>query len=408
MIEHNIDVKEYRAQEALLAANDIANQANAVSHPFPHSFSINQGNSASDNGDGEEMTDEEFFAQFGEVPDWARLPPSAEPQAQDNGFQDLHEEDLEAQIDSELGPGGGDESMEISQEDLEAQLNTELAGGDDDLMELCEEDLEAQLNAEIEAETRQQEAARAARRKADLEEAVRVAAEKAELKASRHRGDNASFPSDAADGSPSNTNDAITVMSELGPNVNPLAVKRYLKLKSMNRPKKRARKTAPKPKPGPPEARVGSSQPPPMRKTDELPQLYHHGEINWNLLRKHMTLSMYYHAPLHKFPISPPHSVAFANVYLDTRVDLQHCYRTLGLDKDRGKALYDKLREYLRIPGNSVNLAAKDVDSEDAKRIIANIAHKLLVDQRWGLTYFDRPSLASDCKFITFEGNSTE
>ncbi|KKY38454.1 hypothetical protein UCDDA912_g01530 [Diaporthe ampelina] len=331
---------------------------------------LNQGNSASNNGDGEDMTDEEFFAQFGEeIPEWAKLPPDAEPQAQDNGFQDLREEDLEAQIDSELGPGDGDASMDISQEDLEAQLDIELSGGDDDLMELCEEDLEAQLNAEIEADTLQEDAAEAARRKANLEEALRIAAEQAALVVSYDQRDNPSPPGGAANGPLGNINNAITVMSELGPNVNTLAVKRHSKMKSMNRPKKRARKTAPKPKhSGPLEARVGRSQPPPMRKTDELPQLYHH----------------------------------------NTRVDLNRCYRSLGLDVGRGKAVYDNLREYLRIPGNSVNLSAKDVDTGNTKRIIADIAHKLLVDQRWGRTYFDRPSLASGCKFITFQGNSTE
>lgn len=70
--------------------------------------------------------------------------------------------------------------------------------------------------------------------------------------------------------------------------------------------------------------------------------------------------------------------------------------------------MYESLKAYLRIPGNSVDLSAKEVDSEDAKRIIADIAHKLLVDQRWGQTYFDRPSLGGDCKLITFDGNSTE
>lgn len=101
--------------------------------------------------------------------------------------------------------------------------------------------------------------------------------------------------------------------------------------------------------------------------------------------------------------------MALANdEFLGTRVDLNTCYRSLGLDIGRGKAVYESLKEYLRIPGNSVDLSAKDVDSEDAKSIIANIAHNLLFYQRWGQTYFDRPSLAADCKSITFEANSTE
>lgn len=70
--------------------------------------------------------------------------------------------------------------------------------------------------------------------------------------------------------------------------------------------------------------------------------------------------------------------------------------------------MYENLKGYLQTPGNSVDLSAKEVDSEDAKRIIATIAHTLLVDQRWGETYFDRPSLAADCKHITFGANSTE
>lgn len=70
--------------------------------------------------------------------------------------------------------------------------------------------------------------------------------------------------------------------------------------------------------------------------------------------------------------------------------------------------MYDSLKEYLRIPGNSVDLSAKEVDAEGAKNIIAGIAHHLLVHQHWGMTYFQRPSLESGCKQITFETNSTE
>ncbi|KAK7739569.1 hypothetical protein SLS63_001915 [Diaporthe eres] len=348
---------------------------------------LNPGTSASNNGDGEDMTEEEFFAQFGEdVPDWAKQPSIGEPQVQDDGFPDLLEEDLEAQLDAELGAAAGNESMDISEEDLEAQLNAELAAGDNDgLMELREDDLEAQLNAELEAEARQEEAAEAARREASLQEEMRIAAEKAALAVPCHLVDDSSSSSggepqaelnagEAADEFFDELNHRIAMIMRLKSKVDCRTVRQY----SYRRPNKRAKKTPT----GKPKARVSRSQAPPMRKPDELPDLYHHGEPDWTLLWKHMNLN--------------------------TRVDLNTCYRSLGLDVGRGKAVYESLKEYLRIPGNSVDLSAKDVDSDDAKRIIATIAHKLLVDQRWGETYFNRPSLAADCKSITFEGNSTE
>ncbi|KAG6365405.1 hypothetical protein INS49_007016 [Diaporthe citri] len=358
-----------------------------VSNPFPHFFSLTHGTSTSNIGDGEDMTEEEFFAQLGEeVPEWAKRPPSAEPQVQDDGFPDLLEEDLEAQLDAELGAAAGNGSMDISEGDLEAQLEAELAAGDNGgLIELCEDDLEAQLNAELEAEAHQEMAAKAARREANLQEEMRIAAEKAALAVPCDQRDDSPFSSedelqaelnagDAADEFLSDVNDRIAVMMMLKSKVDCLTVRQY----SSRRPNKKV-KTTPT---GTPKARVSRGQAPPMRRTDELPELYHHGAPNWALLRKHMNLS--------------------------TRVDLNTCYRSLGLDVGRGKAVYESLKEYLRIPGNSVDLSAKDVESEDAKRIIATIAHKLLVDQRWGQTYFNRPSLAADCKSITFEGGSTE
>lgn len=288
------------------------------------------------------MTDEDFFAQFDEeVPEWAKQPPIPEPQVQDDGFpglvegdleDDLEEElevqieaelaaqidfellgpagygsmdtfegDLEAQLDTELGAANGNGSMGISEGDLEAQLDAELAAGDNDgPMELLEDDLEAQLNAELEAEANQEQAAEAARREANLREEMRIAAEKAALAVPfNQRGGLPSSSEDelqaelsageASDGLLDALNDRIAVMSKRKSKVNCQTVKQW----SYRRPTKRA-KMSPKTSP---EARVARGQPPPMRKTDELPELYHHGEPNWDLLRKHMNLSMFHHAP---------------------------------------------------------------------------------------------------------------
>lgn len=89
-----------------------------------------------------------------------------------------------------------------------------------------------------------------------------------------------------------------------------------------------------------------------------------------------------------------------------TRVDLNTCYKALGLDPGRGKAVYEDLKAYLRIPGNSVNLT--NAQPNDAKRTMAKIAHRLLVSGGWGMKYFNRPSLTSGCKYIPFETHSTE
>lgn len=284
------------------------------------------------------MTDEDFFAQFDEeVPEWAKQPPIAEPQVQDDEFPGLSEEDLEvqieaelaaqidfellgpagygsmdifeggleAQLDAELGAANGNGSMDISEGDLEAQLDAELAAGDNDgPMELLEDDLEAQLNAELEAEANQEQAAEAARREANLREEMRIAAEKAALAVPfNQRGDLPSSSEDelqaelsageASDGLLNALNDRIAVMSKRKSKVNCQTVKQW----SYRRPTKRAKTTSKTSPTGTPEARVARGQPPPMRKTDELPELYHHGEPNWVLLRKHMNLSMYHHAP---------------------------------------------------------------------------------------------------------------
>lgn len=327
-LDYDYDVRrEYRSLEALRAANNSANYGNAVSHPFPHDSSLNQGSSASNNGDGEEMTDEDFFAQFGEeVPEWVKQAPAGEPQVQDNGFPDLLDEDLEAQLDSELGGAGangpmhisegdleaqidselgaaaaGDNGpMDISEEDLLAQLDTELGAGTEDApMDIRDQDLEAQITAELEAEPRQEEAAEAARRKANLQEDMRIAAEKAALAAPCSQRDDPPPPSEEAlqaeryavdptDYFLGDVFDENEVISKLPTSVNRLTVKRYSYWRPFNRAKKA--KTSPK-------ARVPRSQPPPMRKADELPVMYHHGEIDWDLLRKHMSLSTYYYSP---------------------------------------------------------------------------------------------------------------
>lgn len=316
IVDHDVDVREeHRRQEALRAAIISANNGDEVSHPIPRDFNSIQDTSASYNGEGEDMTDEDFWAQLGEeVPEWAKQPPNGEPQFQDDGFTDLLEEDLEAQLDSELGATGGNGLMDFSEGDLEAQLDAELtAGNDNDPMAICEHDLEAQLNAELEeAETNQEEAAEAARREATLQEELRIAAEKAALAAPRNQRDDPSSPTeeelqaepdagDAADGLLRRLNSRIAEMTRLRASVNRLTVKRYSKKKRTNNPNKRARKNGPS---ASPQARVGRSQPPPMRKTDELPQMYHHGDPDWYLLRKNMNLSTYFHSPSYYIPIS--------------------------------------------------------------------------------------------------------
>lgn len=316
IVDHDVDVREeHRRQEALRAAIISANNGDEVSHPIPHDFSSIQDTSASHNGEGEDMTDEDFWAQLGEeVPEWAKQPLNGEPQFQDDGFTDLLEEDLEAQLDSELGATGGNGLMNFSEGDLEAQLDAELtAGNDNDPMAICEYDLEAQLNAELEeAETNQEEAAEAARREATLQEELRIAAEKAALAAPRNQRNDPPSPTeeelqaerdagDAADGLLRRLDSRIAEMSRLRASVNRLTVKRYSKKKRTNNPNKKARKNGPS---ASPQARVGRSQPPPMRKTDELPQMYHHGDPDWYLLRKNMNLSTYFHSPSCYIPIS--------------------------------------------------------------------------------------------------------
>lgn len=316
IVDHDVDVREERRrQEALQAAIISANNGDEVSHPIPHDFSLIQDTSASHNGQGEDMTDEEFWAQLGEdVPEWAKQPPNGEPQIQDDGFTDLLEEDLGAQLDSELGATGGNDLMDFSEGDLEAQLDAELAAGNDnDPMAICDQDLEAQLNAEFgEAETHQEQAAEAARREATLQEELRIAAERAALAAPRNQRDDPSRPTeedlqaeldagDAADGLLRRLNSRIATMSDLRASVNRLTVKRYSKKKRTNKPNKRARKNGPS---ASPQARVGRSQPPPMRKTDDLPQMYHHGDPDWYLLRKNMNLSTYFQSPFYHIPIS--------------------------------------------------------------------------------------------------------
>lgn len=468
-IIHDIDLKQYRKEVPLQSTETDASTAfsaqnsrnenaifqpsllcggsqfyhgNAVSHPFSSNSNLSTGNSAFDDGDDEDISDAEFFAQFGELPPAAEVPTAfAGSEIQDDGSMGLLEGDLEAQLGAELRVGGK-ESMELLEGDLEAQLDAELGSDFDNLTELLDGDLEAQLDAELEAETHkeyqpvdEEEAAEAAQRNANLQEALRIAAEKAAMAIPYDQRDDPSFPTeeeleaeleaelraaDAVDEPIGDVTSMVTGMTDFGPIINPSTVKHVSKRQSKKPAKKAAKKTAPKAKPktttsaptkvapGPLAARVGRSQPPPMRKTDELPQLYHLPGTNWNLLRKHMTLSMYSLPTFISLQFPILHRDIANGEFLGTRVDLNHCYRSLGLDIGRGKALYENLKAYLRIPGNSVHLSAEDVDTEDAKRIIADIAHKLLYEQCWGQTYFDRPSLDSGCKFITYQGDSTE
>lgn len=461
------DLDEYLEEQRLLAANRSANQGDAVSHPFPHDFSLNHGDSACNNGDGEDMTDEEFFAQFGEegVPEWANQPFDAAPQVQGDGDGDgdhlmgLNVEDLEAQLEAET-PAEDDHPRGLNPKDPEVQPEAEMAAEDDDLielsaaqfnsetaaehddedreaqldaeigvehevdpMEIFEKDLRIQLNRELRAERILKRAARAVRPKANLQQPIRIAPENEVLEIPTAQEDDLTEPTleeleaelnggDAASGTPSNISGTFSVLWTLHSKFDPCTVNSYPKTQSEKRTNEKKSAPGTTKKPGPLGARVGRSKPPPMRRTDDLPQLYHHQDpINWTPLRKAITLSMYHHPGAMKSPISPYRSVcvAFADdEFSGTRVDLNHCYKSLGLDVGRGKAVYEDLKAYLRIPGNSVDLSAKNVSANDAKRIIARIAHRLLINQGWGQKYFNRPSLTSGCKYIPFDANSTE
>jgi hypothetical protein len=344
-------------EQRLLAANRSANQGDAVSHPFPHDFSLNHGDSASNDGNGEDMTDEEFFAQFGEVgvPEWAKQPLDAAPQVQGDGdgdvLMDLNDEDIAAQLEAET-PAEDDDLMilnveslgaqpaaeppaEDEDENLEAQLDAKIMAEEDDSM--SEAVLQRQLNKELWAEARQERRQKRTQKKgkvyaplkATFQGPMRIAPENEVLEISSDQGDDLTEPTeeeleaaleaelnggDAAGGDPSNISGTLSVMSTLRSKIDPCTVKSYPKKQSKKRsktqskkrlkthaktnaPKSKSRTKKPargkKQKPGPLGARVGRSKPPPMRRTDDLPVLYHRQDpINWTPLRKAITLSM--------------------------------------------------------------------------------------------------------------------
>ncbi|KAL1868517.1 hypothetical protein Daus18300_005951 [Diaporthe australafricana] len=390
-------------------------QGNAVSDP-----SSSTSKSAFEKPNYGAMSATDFWAQYG----------NGLPATIDQDDTDLMDVDLDAELDAELKASaerkaGGDGSTDLLQE---AQIDEEAA-----------------------------EAAETARRKAELQVALQIAAEKAkaaipwderedsDLEAELH--DELGAPNDDPFGDITSMITDLTDFENL--RINDLTVKRRSKMRwkpsakklakkaakraaqrafkkaaereatkaaakaaekaadkapekaadkapekaAEKAPEKAAEKTAPDPTPSTtppapaptapePVSRIERNQTPPTRRIDELPQLYHLPGTDWNVLKKHMNLS--------------------------THLTMKHCYQSLGLDAGRGGAVHQNVKAYLRIPGNSVNLSAKNADTEEAKDIIAAIAHKLLYDQRWGQTYFARPSLASGCKHITFEGNSTE
>ena len=380
------DVIDYMKEQRLLAANRSANQGDAVSHPFPHDFSLNHGDSASNDGNGEDMTDEEFFAQFGEVgvPEWAKQPLDAAPQVQGDGdgdvLMDLNDEDIAAQLEAET-PAENDDLMilnveslgaqpaaeppaEDEDEDLEAQLDAKIMAEEDDSM--SEAVLQRQLNKELWAEARQERRQKRTQKKATvyaplkatLQGPMRIAPKNEVLEISSDQGDGLTEPTeeeleaelaaelngddltqpteeeleaaleaelnggDAAGGNPSNISGTLSVMSTLRSKIDPCTVKSYPKKQSKKRSKTQSKKqsktqskkrlkthaktNAPKSKsqtkkpargkkkkPAPLGARVGRSKPPPMRRTDDLPLLYHRQDpINWTPLRKAITLSM--------------------------------------------------------------------------------------------------------------------
>ncbi|KUI59322.1 Putative transferase CAF17, mitochondrial [Cytospora mali] len=119
-----------------------------------------------------------------------------------------------------------------------------------------------------------------------------------------------------------------------------------------------------------------------MQGTNELPRVYHQSDnINWGLLMDSMTLT--------------------------TNLNTKACFQSLGLGPVQAQELYDKLSEYLRTPGNSVNISRKDIATNKAKQTIAQLAHSLLCDQLWGQTYFNQPHAESGYSNVRFDTDST-
>lgn len=433
------ELNEYMREQRLLRAN----QDNAVSRPFSNDSSLFQGNSAPNDSEDENMTEEEFFAQLGEdtVPDWAYQPLEAAPQVEGDGSGDdsmeLSVEDLEAQLSAETTtitiPDDDFELMELSAENFEAQRNAAAAAADSD-----DEARQAELDAEIgkepvvdlvalaekERRIRQRRKARrdrARKRRVPGKRGMRnfrkpwYTPPKAAAPETRlEQGDNMTAPTtdeleaeleaelmgdglidfttedleaelageadagSVVDGTVGHSSAASSEIWARSAEFKRNTVDTVLKTRKEKAAEKRAKKRN-----LPLGQRLGRSRPPPMRKTDALPKLYHHqNPIDWTSLRKAVTLS--------------------------TRVELNTCYKALGLDVGRGRAVYEDLKKHLRIPGNSVNLSSDNVEPNAAKRIVARMAHRLLVNEGWGQKYFNRPSLESGCKYIPFDSHSTE
>lgn len=83
------------------------------------------------------------------------------------------------------------------------------------------------------------------------------------------------------------------------------------------------------------------------------------------------------------------------------------CLQCLGLDPVRGQEVTDKLKEYLRAPGNSVSISRQDIYSNRAKQTISQLAHNLLCDQLWGQTYFNQPHVGCGYSNVRFDADST-
>ncbi|ROW14366.1 hypothetical protein VPNG_03873 [Cytospora leucostoma] len=131
--------------------------------------------------------------------------------------------------------------------------------------------------------------------------------------------------------------------------------------------------------PAAPMASVPAAQ---IRSIPVPPRRYHLADIlDWGLLTGRMTLT--------------------------TNLNVRTCYKSLGLNPDRGQKLSNQLRAYLRTPGNSVNISREDITTERSKLIIAQLAHKLLCDERWGQEYFSRPHVERGYSGAKFETDST-
>ncbi|KAK7736269.1 hypothetical protein SLS53_007104 [Cytospora paraplurivora] len=280
-----------------------------------------------------------------------------------------------------------DELLAIMTKSLEKELAETQNAEQPPAEEEEEDDMLAMMTASLEkelAETRtaeqvaaESEEAESARKKAVLEEQLRVAAEKAALAA---QFDDLHKPTERQSGATTTAprvaqraclkNKMSGVDQGLAFKGSPKALDRHARRMAAV---KKARKA--KLKPIAKTITEPTSMPVPPRR-------YHLAEIlDWGLLTARMTLT--------------------------TNLNVRTCYKSLGLDPDRGQKLSNQLRDYLRTPGNSVNISREDINTQRSKVIIAQLAHKLLCDKRWGQEYFNRPHVERGYSGAKFETDST-